>query len=56
MNHGSPPSLERVLWTLVIAVVALELLAAVLPWLLPTLIVLALVAVAVRLVWWYTQL
>ncbi len=56
MNHTGPPSWERLLWSLIATVVGLELLAGALPRLLVPLVVLAVVAVIVRLVWWYTQL
>jgi hypothetical protein len=56
MNHTGPPSWERLVWSLIAAVIGLELLASVLPRLLAPLVVLAVVAVIVRLVWWYTQL
>lgn len=56
MNHTGPQSWERLLWSLIAAVVGLELLADLLPRLLVPLMVLAVVAVIVRLVWWYTQL
>jgi hypothetical protein len=56
MNHGTKPPWERLLWGLIAAVIGLELLAGVLPRLLPAIVVVAVVAIAVRLVWWYTQL
>ena len=56
MNHSGPPSWERLAWWLIAAVIGLELLAGVLPRLLVPLVVLAVVVVIVRLVWWYTQL
>jgi hypothetical protein len=56
MNHAGPPSWERLLWWLIVAVIGLELLVGVLPRLLAPLVVLAVVAVIVRLVWWYTRL
>ncbi len=56
MNHAGPPSWERLVWSLIAAVIGLELLASVLPRLLVPLVVLAVVVVVVRLVWWYTQL
>lgn len=56
MNHAGKPPTERLLWTLIITVIGLELLVGVLPHLLAPVIVLAVVAVIVRLVWWYTQL
>ncbi|HEV3047008.1 MAG TPA: hypothetical protein VGY13_06560 [Solirubrobacteraceae bacterium] len=56
MNHGTKPPWERVLWGLIAAVIGLELLAGVLPRLLGPLVVLAVVVIVVRLVWWYTQL
>jgi hypothetical protein len=55
VNHGSQPSLERLLWWLIAAVIGLELLASVLPRLLVPLIVLAIAAVIVRLVWFFTS-
>jgi NhaP-type Na+/H+ or K+/H+ antiporter len=56
MNHGGQSSWERLLWWLIAAVIGLELLASVLPRLLVPLVVLAIVVIVVRLVWWYTQL
>jgi hypothetical protein len=56
VNHGSQPSWERLAWWLIAAVIGLELLANVLPRLLVPLVVLAVVFVIARLVWWYTQL
>jgi hypothetical protein len=56
VNHGGQPSWERLAWWLIAAVIGLELLANVLPRLLVPLVVLAVVVVIVRLVWWYTQL
>lgn len=56
MNHGSPPSWQRLIAWLIVAVIGLELLVAVLPRLLVPLIVLAVVVCVLRLVWWYTQL
>lgn len=56
MNHTGQPSWERLVWWLIAAVIGLELLANVLPRLLVPLVVLAVVVVIVRLVWWYTQL
>ena len=53
MNHPGPPSWERLLWSLIATVIGLELLAGVLPRLLVPLVVLAVIAVIVRLVWWY---
>jgi hypothetical protein len=56
MNSGHQPSWERLLWSLIATVIGLELLAGALPRPLVPLVVLAVVAVIVRLVWWYTQL
>lgn len=56
MNHGGQPPWERLLWWLVAAVVGLELLASILPRVLVPLVVLAVVAVVLRLIWWYTRL
>jgi hypothetical protein len=56
VNHTGKPSWERLLWLLIAAVIGLELLASVLPRLLVPFVVLAVVAVILRLVWWYTQL
>ncbi len=55
MNHGSQPSWERLAWWLIAFVIGLELLASVLPRLLAPLVVLAIIVVIVRVVWWYTQ-
>jgi hypothetical protein len=54
VNHGSPSWQRFIVW-LIAAVIGLELLASVLPRLLPSLIVLAVIAVIVRLIWWFTQ-
>jgi hypothetical protein len=56
MNSGHQPSWERIIVWLVVGAVSLQVLAGVLPRLLAPLVVLAIVAVIVRLVWWYTQL
>ena len=56
MNHTGKPSWEHPLWSLIAAIIGLELLAGVLPRLLVPLVVVAVVVVVVRLVWWYTQL
>lgn len=56
MNHTGQPSWERLLWTLISAVIVLELLAGVLPRLLGPLVVVAVVIGVLRLIWWYTQL
>jgi hypothetical protein len=53
-GHQSPT--ERVLWQLIAAVIALELLSGVLPKMLVPLVVLSVVVIVLRLVWWYTQL
>jgi hypothetical protein len=54
VNHSKPPW-ERLLWSLIGAAIGLELLAAVLPRLLVPLVVLAAIAVILRLIWWYTR-
>jgi hypothetical protein len=56
VTPGSPPSWERLLWSLIAAVIGLELLASVLPRLLVPLVVLTVVIGVLRLIWWYTQL
>jgi hypothetical protein len=56
MNHGGKPPWERLLWSLIAAVVGLELLAAVLPRVLVPLVVLAAVAGVLRLIWYHTRL
>lgn len=56
MSSGhQPPSWERLLWWLIAAVVGLELLADVLPRLLPALVILAALVAVLRLVWFYTN-
>jgi hypothetical protein len=55
VNHSSKPPWERLLWSLITAVIGLELLAAVLPRLLVPLVVLAAVVAVLRLIWWHTQ-
>jgi hypothetical protein len=55
MSSHQPPSWERIMAWLVVGVISLQVLAAVLPRLLVPLVVLAVVVVIVRLVWWYTQ-
>jgi hypothetical protein len=55
MNHTGKPLWERIIAWLVVGVISLQVLAAVLPRLLVPLVVLAVVVVIVRLVWWYTQ-
>lgn len=54
MNHQ--PSWERLVWWLIAGVIGLQLLASVLPRLLVPLVVLAIVAAGLRLIWWYTRL
>jgi len=56
VNHSNQPQWERLLWSLIAAVVGLELLAAVLPRVLVSLVVLAAVVAVLRLIWWYTRL
>lgn len=56
MNHSGRPPWERLLWSLIAAVIGLELLAAVLPRVLVPLVVLAVVVAVLRLIWWHTQL
>jgi hypothetical protein len=56
MNHTGPPSWERLIAWFVVGAISLQVLAVVLPRLLVPLVVLAVVVVVVRLVWWYTQL
>lgn len=55
MNHGGKPLWERLLWSLIAVAIGLELLADALPRLLAPLVVVAVLFVIVRLVWWYTQ-
>jgi hypothetical protein len=45
-----------VLWQLIAAVIALELLSGLLPKLLVPLVVVSVVVIVLRLVWWWTQL
>jgi len=56
VNHSSPPSWERIIAWLVVGAITLQVLASVLPRLLVPLIVLAILAVVVRLTWWHTRL
>ncbi len=56
MNHSNQPAWERLLWSLIAAVVGVDLLAAVLPRVLVPIVVLAVVVAVLRLVWWYTRL
>lgn len=55
MSNGHQSPTERVLWQLIAAVIALELLSGVLPKLLVPLIVLAVLFVVVRLVLFHTR-
>jgi hypothetical protein len=50
------PSWERLAWWLIAGVIGLQLLASVLPRLLVPLVVLAIAAAGLRLIWWYTRL
>lgn len=54
MSNPNHPSWQRLLWLLIAAVVGLELLANVLPRLLPALVILAAVIAVLRLLWFYT--
>jgi hypothetical protein len=54
VNHQ--PSWEHLVWWLIAGVIGLQLLASVLPRLLVPLVVLAIVAAGLRLIWWYTRL
>lgn len=54
MNQVGKPSLERVTLYLIALVAAVQVLANVLPRLLPSLLTLAVVGVVVRLVWFWT--
>jgi hypothetical protein len=53
--NAHKPSWERIVAWLVVGAISLQVLAAVLPRLLPALVVLAGVVVAVRLVWYLTN-
>jgi len=55
MNHSGKPSWERLLWSLIATVIGLEVLAAVLPRVMPYLIVLAAIFIVIRLVLFYTD-
>lgn len=52
---GHQPSWERLLAWLVVGAVSLQILASVLPRLLPALVILAAVVGLLRLVWFYTN-
>jgi hypothetical protein len=54
-SHGSPPSWERLLAWLVVGAISAQILASVLPKLLPAFIVLAVIFVTVRLVLFHTR-
>src|ERR1700683_191180 len=56
VSSHQPPSWERIIAWLVVAAISLQVLAGVLPRLLPALVVLAAVIAVLRLIWWYTQL
>jgi hypothetical protein len=56
VSSHQPPSWERIIAWLVVAAISLQLAAAVLPRLLPAIVVLAVVGIVVRLIWFYTQL
>lgn len=49
------PSWQRLLWWLIAAVVGLDVLACVLPRLLPALVVLGVLAGLLRILWFYTD-
>lgn len=55
MNHEKHKAIERAVVGLVATAVSVNVLATELPRVLPYLIVLAVVVVVVRLVWWFTQ-
>ncbi len=54
MNQAGKPSWEHLVFWLIALVIGLQVLAAVLPRLLPALVILASVLVVVRLVWFWT--
>lgn len=55
MTNGHQPSWERIIAWLVVGAVSLNVLASVLPRLLGPLVVLAVIVMVVRLVWWFTR-
>jgi len=55
MNYTGKPSWERLVFWLIALVIGLQVLASVLPRLLPALVILAGVLVVVRLVWFWTD-
>ncbi len=54
--HEKQKLIERAVVGLVVTAVSLNILSAVLPRLLPYLIVLAVIVGVMRLIWWYTRL
>jgi hypothetical protein len=54
--HEKQKLIEQVIVGLVATAISIDVLATELPRVLPYLVVLAVVVVIVRLVWWYTQL
>ena len=55
MNHSGKPSWEHLVFWLIAAVIGLQVLASVLPRLLVPLVVLAVVAAVLRLLWYFTN-
>jgi uncharacterized membrane protein YfcA len=55
VNQPGKPSWEHLVWWLIAAVIGTQLLAAVLPRLLPSLAVVVALVVIVRIVWHFTN-
>jgi len=55
VNHSGKPSWEHLVFWLIAAVIGLQVLASVLPRLLVPLVVLAVVAAVLRLLWYFTN-
>ena len=53
--HDSHKLIERAIVGLVACAISVDVLSAELPRLLPYLVVLAVIFVVVRLIWWYTE-
>jgi hypothetical protein len=55
VNSGHQPSWERLMMWSVVGVISVQVIAGVLPHLVAPLVVLAVVAGVLRLIWWYTR-